>query len=58
VGDTCADVFGSDSVTLEIAPAVSPTPEPSSVLLMGTGFLAIGGYFSRKRAAAKGCTQI
>ena len=36
-------------VTLDKVNQVTVTPEPSSLLLLGTGLLAIGGYVSRRR---------
>lgn len=39
------------SVTIDMRP-VTPTPEPLSVLLLGTGFLPLGYFGMRKRRAA------
>jgi hypothetical protein len=41
VGDTCTDVLGSDTLTLEIKPTVVTTPEPSSFLLLVLGIAAM-----------------
>jgi hypothetical protein len=54
VGDTCTDVFGPNSLTLEITPSSSAVPEPSALLLLGTGILALAGYSKRKKVAARG----
>ena len=51
VGDTCTEVAGANRLTLEIEPA-APTPEPSTVLLLGTGIFALACRF-KKRAHAK-----
>ncbi|MGO9271150.1 MAG: hypothetical protein ACLQOO_12995 [Terriglobia bacterium] len=41
-GDTCTDVFGPNSLTLEITgPSGSPTPEPSAWLMLGTALPAM-----------------
>ena len=49
-GDTCDEVVGADSLTLDISSAVpsSPTPEPSALLLFGTGAFALCGYLEKK----------
>jgi hypothetical protein len=39
----------AQSVDVLITPNVSPTPEPASMLLVGSGLLAIGGLLRRRR---------
>jgi PEP-CTERM motif len=51
VDDTCTDVFGADSLTLEITGPTTSTPEPSSLLLLGMGLLAMVVCSRWKRAA-------
>ena len=41
---------GLDNVDLEVATSPSPTPEPSALVLFGTGLLGLGG-FARRRIA-------
>ncbi|HMD98364.1 MAG TPA: hypothetical protein VKM93_13665 [Terriglobia bacterium] len=51
--NTCMDVFGPNSLTLEITPVnASPTPEPSAWLMLGTALLALAahGMMQRRRA--------
>jgi PEP-CTERM motif len=43
---------GSFTSTLTV-PAVSPTPEPSSLILLGTGLVGAAGLMFRKRRAVK-----
>lgn len=40
----------AQSVDVLITPRISPTPEPASMLLVGSGLLAIGGLLRRRRA--------
>ncbi|HMD97692.1 MAG TPA: hypothetical protein VKM93_10240 [Terriglobia bacterium] len=48
--NTCTDVFGQGSLTLEITPVKgSPTPEPSTWLLLGTALLAMAAYVMMQR---------
>jgi hypothetical protein len=49
-GDTCMNVFGPNSLTLEIKP--SGTPEPSAWLMLGTALLSMVSYgiMHRRRA--------
>ena len=48
VGDVCTDVFAANSLTLEISGS-STTPEPSEMLLLATGLLALSVFCARKR---------
>ena len=52
-GDTCDVIYSANSATLEISSpgSLSPTPEPSALILFGTGSLVLDGYLWRKRAA-------
>lgn len=42
----------AQSVDVLITPRISPTPEPASMLLVGSGLLAIGGLLRRRCATA------
>jgi hypothetical protein len=42
----------AQSVDVLITPRISPTPEPASMLLVGSGLLAIGGLLRRRRMTA------
>ncbi|HWH57272.1 MAG TPA: PEP-CTERM sorting domain-containing protein [Terriglobales bacterium] len=49
-GDSCTEVLGANSLSLDITgPQTAPTPEPSSLLLLGTGILVIARFFRWKR---------
>ena len=49
-GDSCTEVLGANSLSLDITgPHTAPTPEPSSLLLLGTGILVIARFFRLKR---------
>jgi hypothetical protein len=43
-----ADIFGTFTLTPDVSPA--PTPEPSSLILLGTGLLGSIGFLRRKVA--------
>ncbi len=45
-------LYGADTVTLEAAYTKSATPEPASLLLFGTGLLALG-WIARRRLVAQ-----
>ena len=50
VGDVCTDVFGAGTLTLEIQSApVTPTPEPASLVLLGSGLLACCASWRKRR---------
>jgi len=53
-GDTCTDVFGPNSLTLEIAPSSGPppVPEPSSMILLGTAMAMAMALGLRKVVSA------
>ena len=52
VGDTCTDVFGPNSLTLEIAASGgTPTPEPSAVILFGTA-LAMAAFLGLRKVVS------
>jgi len=40
-GDTCTEIVGPHSLRLDVSAATSSTPEPSSILLLATGILAL-----------------
>ena len=47
----CTGSVGSTNVTVHVTtndPAISPTPEPSSLALLGTGILGVAGAMRRK----------
>jgi len=51
VGAVCEDVFGSGTLTLEILPAPpTSTPEPGSLLLLGSGLAACCGYLRKRKS--------
>ena len=51
-GDTCTDVFGPNSLTLEIAASGgTPTPEPSAVILFGTA-LAMAAFLGLRKVVS------
>lgn len=52
VNDTCTDVLGPNSLSLEINGTTTPTPEPSPVFLLGIALLALGVCYRWKRTAA------
>ena len=47
-GDTCTDVFGPNSLTLEIQSGTTSTPEPSTVILFGTA-LAMAAFLGVRK---------
>jgi fibronectin-binding autotransporter adhesin len=47
-GATCEEVFGSNSLTLEIISETPSVPEPSSLALSVTGFLSLAGLAWRR----------
>jgi len=48
-GDTCTDVLGANSLTLEIAQSTgTPTPEPSAAILFGTA-LAMAAFLGLRK---------
>lgn len=49
LGDTCKDVLGRDSLTLEIRSVSTNVPEPSSLVLLGTGLAAMLTLRVRRR---------
>ena len=50
-GDTCTDVFGPNSLTLEITPSGVTTPEPSAVILFGTA-LAMAAFLGLRKVVS------
>ncbi len=49
-GATCTDVYGPTSVTFEINNSTTVTPEPGTLLLLGTGLLALGALAKKRRS--------
>ncbi|GGA65747.1 hypothetical protein GCM10011507_16640 [Edaphobacter acidisoli] len=45
---TYFDVFGNGMLTISKLSSPAPTPEPSSLLLLGSGLLGMGGVLKRK----------
>ena len=45
---TFTDVFGDGELTISDISSSAPTPEPSSILLLGSGLLGLGGVLKRK----------
>ncbi len=54
VGDTCTDVIGANSLTLESTPEVSSTPEPSTKLLLMLGTAATAAFLGMRKVCCKG----
>ena len=52
-GASCSEVFGNGTLSLDISGPQATTPEPRSVLLLGTGLLGFAVYFNRKKMVAK-----
>ena len=46
-GDTCTDVLGPGTLTLEIEPQAPSCPEPSALILLGTALLGIAAVVRR-----------
>lgn len=49
--EAIASPFGSGAAWLEIVPGSAPTPEPSSVLLMASGLVALLGFALKRKLA-------
>jgi PEP-CTERM motif len=47
------EAFSGTVLKLDVAPAVSSVPEPSSLVLIGLGLLVIGGVYTARRRRAK-----
>jgi fibronectin-binding autotransporter adhesin len=56
IGSTCTDVYGPNSVSFEISASTTPTPEPGTMILIGTGLLSLGGLTRRKKARTSRAT--
>ena len=44
-GDTVTDTY---SATVDVTPNVSPTPEPGTLVMLGSGLLGMAGLIRRK----------
>ncbi len=49
-GATCTDVYGPTSVTFEINKSTTVTPEPGTLLLIGSGLLGVGALAKRRKS--------
>ncbi len=50
LNNSSTDVFGFDDMTIGSYEQIQPIPEPSSILLLGLGFLGLFGYSRKSRS--------